>query len=196
MNDDTKKTSGQTATAELEDNAANENRFLSGERPAAGTSVHGTTAGLGTFDRVSNIAGTTGFGIAPGISGATEKPSSMETIPGITGVDRGFSTSTPGTAPHPTRFTEADDDHWRQSYASRPYARSGSTYDEYRPAYQYGTDAAHRYRGRRWEDVEGDLEHGWDGARGTSRSTWREIKNAVRDAWDRVTGGPDRSHDR
>lgn len=182
MNDDTKKTSGKTATAELEDNAAAEPR------------VRSTTAGLGTFDKVSSIAGaTSGFGIAPGISSATgtRTSSAMNTSPGITGVDLTFSEGMPGTTEHPTRFTEAEEDYWRQSYSSRPYARSGSTYDEYRPAYQYGTDAAHYHQGRRWEDVEGDLERGWGEARGTSRSTWQEIKGAVRDAWDRVTGGSD-----
>jgi hypothetical protein len=183
MNEDTKKTSGKTATAELEDNAAAEPR------------VRSTTAGLGTFDKITSIASaTSGFGIAPGLSsasGATKKPTAMDTIPGITGVDLSFSEGMPGTTTHPTQFTEAEDDYWRQSYASRPYSRSGSTYDEYRPAYQYGTDAAHRHQGRRWEDVEGDLESGWGEARGTSRSTWHEIKAAVRDAWDRVTGGSD-----
>jgi hypothetical protein len=187
MNDKHDQTSGKTATAEpLEDNAAEENRFLTGERPAAGTAVRGTTAGLGTFDRVSNIVGTTGFGIAPGVGTAGEKGTAMDTIPGITGVDSSFAEGMPGTAPHPTRFTDADDRYWRENHATRHYANPASNYEEYQPAYQYGTDAAHRYRGREWEEVQRDLERGWDKAREGSSLAWENVKDAARAAWDRV----------
>ena len=78
--------------------------------------------------------------------------------------------------------------HWRQNYASRPYAQADRGYDHYEPAYRYGTASATRHAGRKWNDVESDLERGWDSARGTSKSTWTEMKGAVRDAWDRVRG--------
>lgn len=83
---------------------------------------------------------------------------------------------------------ETDQAHWRQSFASRPYAHADRGYEHYEPAYRYGTAAAHHHAGREWADVESDLEHGWDRARGTSSSTWAEMKDAVRDAWDRVRG--------
>jgi hypothetical protein len=76
--------------------------------------------------------------------------------------------------------------YWQQNYASRPYYRSGSDYSDYRPAYNYGWDAAHRYRGRRWEDVENDLERGWEKAKYNSKLGWHQAKDAVRDAWHRV----------
>ena len=82
----------------------------------------------------------------------------------------------------------AEDAFWRDNYASRPYARADVGYDAYRPAYQYGVQAASQYRGRQWTDVEPELQRGWEGFRGESKSTWQEIKDAVRDAWDRVTG--------
>lgn len=194
MNDERDSTSGKAATAELEHDTRRDEEargseahsgFAKGERPAAGTTTRSTAAGLGMYDRVSSIAGTTGFGIAPGIGGVAEKPSAMDTLPGITGVDLTYGEGAPGTT-HASRFTEEEDAYWRQNYPSRPYARSGRNYDEYRPAYQYGTDAAHRHQGRRWEDVEGDLERGWDEARGTSRLAWQESRDAVRDAWHRV----------
>jgi len=34
------------------------------------------------------------------------------------------------------------DEHWRDNYASRQYAK-GATYEEYQPAYQYGANVAH-----------------------------------------------------
>jgi hypothetical protein len=179
MKDKHESASGKTSTAELEEETKHHDEGAKTER-------RHTTAGLGIYDRVSSIAGAGGgFGIAPGLGGATPTPRTVETQPGITGVGRDYTAGEPGTT-HETRFTEEEDAYWRESYSSRPYARSGSNYDEYRPAYQYGTDAAHRYQGRRWEDVEGDLEGGWHEARGSSGSAWHDIKEAVRDAWHRV----------
>jgi hypothetical protein len=179
MKDERESTSGKTSTAELEDEAKHHEH-------AEKTEPRHTTAGLGMYERVSSVAGSgSGFGITPGLGAATPNIRTVETAPGITGVNRDYTPGEPGTT-HETRFTEEEDSYWREAYASRPYARSGSTYDEYRPAYQYGTDAVHRYQGRRWEDVEGDLEHGWNEARGSSGSAWHDIKEAVRDAWHRV----------
>jgi hypothetical protein len=175
MNDEHSKTSGKSATAELDHDTKH------ADRPD-----RSTTAGLGLFDKVTSMTGNPGGTITTGLG--LPKFDAMDTGvgTGITGVDRTVSAA---GVTYTSRFSDEDDRHWRQSHASRPYYESGRAYDEYRPAYQYGTDAAHHYQGRRWEDVEGDLESGWDNARGTSRSAWRDIKDAVRDAWDRATGG-------
>jgi hypothetical protein len=183
MKDERDPTSGKAATSELEPETRHEH----------GEPRH-TTAGLGIYDRVSSIAGTTGFGLAPGVGIVGERPGAMDTVtPEITGVDLDYREGQAGTThetrftdEHETRFTDEEDAYWRANYPSRPYARGDRHYDEYRPAYQYGTDAAHRYRGRPWDEVERDLERGWDEARADSRLTWQESKKAVCDAWHRV----------
>jgi hypothetical protein len=82
---------------------------------------------------------------------------------------------------------------WRDNYSSRPYAGQNRDFDEFRPGYRYGYEAAGRHRGRQWNDVEPELRAGWDRYehRGENRSTWDQIKDSVRDAWDRVTGDDD-----
>lgn len=75
-----------------------------------------------------------------------------------------------------------EDRYWRDNYATRPYA-SGSSYDDYAPAYRYGRDARTRYAGRPYEAVENDLERGWDKAKGASKLGWDKAKDAVKDAW-------------
>jgi hypothetical protein len=167
MNDERKPTSGNTATAEPE------------HRPAD----RSTDAGLGMFERVNSLVNTTGIRTAPGIGGATEQEIAIETNTGIPGVDRISDT---GMADHPTRFTAEEDRYWRETHGSRHYANPASNYEEYQPAYQYGTDAVHRYQGRKWADVEGDLERGWNDARGGSSLAWGNVKDAVRAAWHRV----------
>lgn len=88
------------------------------------------------------------------------------------------------------RFTWEDEDtYWRSNFRNRPYASSASRdYDYYRPAYRYGFDAASRYEGRNWSDVESDLSKSWNTYENRGTSTWEQVKDAVRDAWDRVTG--------
>jgi hypothetical protein len=80
------------------------------------------------------------------------------------------------------------DAHFREQYASRPYARADRGYEHYQPAYRYGYDSAGRHSGREWHEVEGDLEQGWHSTHGTSQSAWHDVKDAARDAWNRARG--------
>ncbi|HEY2293390.1 MAG TPA: hypothetical protein VGM86_22030 [Thermoanaerobaculia bacterium] len=157
MDDKYDKASGKTATAELDHHPPDRH----------------TDAGLGMFERVNDLLGEKPIGTAPAIGGALEQDVDVDRLPGIVGVDR-------------IRFTEEDDRYWRENHGNRHYANPASNYEEYQPAYQYGTDAAHHYQGRAWDDVQGDLERGWDRARGGSSLAWENVKDAVRAAWDRV----------
>lgn len=83
-----------------------------------------------------------------------------------------------------------EDEYWRGNYSNRPYIGSNRDYSYWQPAYRYGFDSAHQYKGRQWNDVENDLRAGWDTYpyRGSARGTWEDIKAAVRDGWDRLVG--------
>jgi hypothetical protein len=82
-----------------------------------------------------------------------------------------------------------EDSYWRTNYRNRPYgSASERDYESYRPGYRYGYDAANRYEGRSWSDVESDLSSNWNSYEHRGSSTWEQVKDAVRDAWDRVTG--------
>ncbi|HET7217620.1 MAG TPA: hypothetical protein VFJ02_06210 [Vicinamibacterales bacterium] len=84
---------------------------------------------------------------------------------------------------------EEEDTYWSTNYRNRPYASAGaSDYEFYRPGYRYGFEAANRYQGRNWDEVESDLSRSWNTYEYRGQSTWDQIKGAVRDAWDRVTG--------
>lgn len=80
----------------------------------------------------------------------------------------------------------SEDGYWRATYSTRPYATAGFTYEEYAPAYRYGWESRSRHFGKRFEDVEHDLEKGWEHAKGNSRLAWSHAKEATRDAWHRV----------
>jgi hypothetical protein len=89
-----------------------------------------------------------------------------------------------GTMSTPDWTTE--ETYWRTNFSTRPYAGAGRTFDDFQPAYRYGYDSATKYRGRKWHEVETDLERGWETAKGKSKSAWRDMKEAVKDAWHRV----------
>jgi hypothetical protein len=164
MNEKYGDSSAKTATAEVEGEAAH---------PADAPS-RSTTAGLGMFERVNSLVGTNAIGVSSGVGGSLEAPTIHDDIFPTTSVEGS------------TRFTDDDDRHWREVHGSRPYANPASNYEEYRPAYQYGTEAAHRFKGTDWSGVEGHLERGWDQAKGSSNLSWQHVKAAVRDAWHRV----------
>jgi hypothetical protein len=75
-----------------------------------------------------------------------------------------------------------DDSGWREDF-QRNYANSGYTYEQYAPAYQYGSQLRQRYAGRDWDAFEGDARRDWESR---SPNTWDRMKNAVRHGWDRM----------
>jgi len=91
-----------------------------------------------------------------------------------------------GKAVEETFDPTAEDAYWRANYRQRPYVAQGGDYDTYRPAYQYGWEARRQHAGRRFEDVESELETGWAKTRAKSSFGWDKAKHAARDAWDRV----------
>lgn len=82
---------------------------------------------------------------------------------------------------------ETEETYWRSNWSNQPYASADRTFGYYQPGYRYGYEAANTHRGRRFEEVEADLQSGWDRYEHRGESTWENVKHAVRDAWDRVT---------
>ena len=76
-----------------------------------------------------------------------------------------------------------NDNYWRNNYSSKDYYKSGHTYDDdYAPAYRYGYDSASTHAGRKFDEVENDLQHGWEQAKGKSKLAWSDAKHAVKEA--------------
>jgi hypothetical protein len=87
-----------------------------------------------------------------------------------------------------TGDTTDDDTHYRTHW-SNTYASSGTSYDEYAPAYRYGAEMRNdpRYRNSDWSKVEDALHADWDARYGTDGvTTWDKVKAAVRHGWDRA----------
>jgi hypothetical protein len=75
---------------------------------------------------------------------------------------------------------------FRRDFGTR-YQTRGYSYDQYEPAYRFGSTWAQdeRYRDRDWSAVENEARRDWEGR---NQGRWEDAKDAIRYGWDRVRG--------
>jgi hypothetical protein len=79
-----------------------------------------------------------------------------------------------------------EDRYWQENYPTRPYAEREVPYEEYQPAYRTGYEGYGRYSGKKYEEVEADLQREYEQSKGHSKVGWDKAKYATQDAWHRV----------
>lgn len=86
-----------------------------------------------------------------------------------------------------TRTSADYDDDFRSDWNTR-YASMGGSYDDYAPAYRYGSTLGSdtRYKDRQWDEIETNARSDWQTK--YPGSDWERFKAAVRHGWERVTG--------
>jgi hypothetical protein len=78
----------------------------------------------------------------------------------------------------------ATDRYYQSRFDTAAYRENAFGYDDYAPAYRYGTYARSNDPKRTWDTkLETDLASGWDRFKGKSRLSWEQAKHATRDAW-------------
>lgn len=78
-----------------------------------------------------------------------------------------------------------EDAYWRDAYLDEPYYVAGRSYEEYRPAYELGWNAAGRSDAD-FDAFESEWERQWTTNRGASHLEWDQARPAARAAWDRA----------
>ena len=68
------------------------------------------------------------------------------------------------------------------------FANTGRSFEEYAPAYEYGSAVAcdPRYRGYGWSTIEPELRRDWEMC--VEGGAWRHVKEAVRYGWESREG--------
>jgi hypothetical protein len=115
-------------------------------------------------------------------TGAEEVSSTGEAPADYSKTDRpsqSVGMATPGRGDYDSEFRT----HYQNTFGS-----TGSKYEDYAPAYQYGYRMAgdHKYRDRNFSEVEFNLRREYETS--NPDSTWDKVKDAVRYGWDKVTG--------
>lgn len=77
--------------------------------------------------------------------------------------------------------------YWSENFSGREYVETGSTFDDYGPAYGLGVDSRGRNPGREFDDVESQMSSEWANSRGESNLSWDRARPAARDAWNRAS---------
>lgn len=80
----------------------------------------------------------------------------------------------------------AEEKYWREQHVNEPYYDKSRTFEDYAPAYRAGYTGRGRHPGKRFEDVETDLQSSYTTDRGTSSLDWDKARPAARAAWDRA----------
>jgi uncharacterized protein (TIGR02271 family) len=81
-----------------------------------------------------------------------------------------------------------DADRYFRSEHERRFASSNERYEDYEPAYTFGSSLRTSYSGRQWNDIEADARRHWE-ARNVG--PWERFKDAIRSGWE---GRSDRRH--
>ena len=93
----------------------------------------------------------------------------------------------PTTRSRPSKTTAArttyDDATWRATHATREYVVPGLDYDDYAPAYRYGTVVKDKHGNKEFVEVEPLLAEEWAGVRGASPLDWAQARPAVQDGY-------------
>lgn len=81
----------------------------------------------------------------------------------------------------------AEDAYWKTNYSKRSYVDKSMAYELYGSAYRTGYEGYALYPGKKYEEVEADLQRNYEKLRGNSILVWDKAKHATRDAWQRVS---------
>lgn len=80
----------------------------------------------------------------------------------------------------------AENAYWRENYRNESYAKGDLSYDEYEPAYRTGYTGYGKHAGKKWDDVENDLQRDYEQTKGRSSLAWSDAKHATKAAWHKV----------
>jgi uncharacterized protein (TIGR02284 family) len=131
---------------------------------------------------VGTGVGAAGGAMAGAAVGAVAGPVGMVLGGAVGAVAGGLAGKKAAERINPT----AEEAHWREHYTREPYYRSGSSFDDYGPAYRLGVAGGTSFEDDDWTAIEPRLAREWAGSRGASRLAWDDARPASHAAWDRV----------
>ena len=82
----------------------------------------------------------------------------------------------------------AEEKYWREHHPGQPYAKGEQGYEHYAPAYRVGYEAAEKYPGKHFDEIEDDLALDYQKHQPRSALPWDRARSATRAAWDKVSG--------
>ena len=157
---------------------------------------HDPVTGAGEFHPAGTAGGAV-VGGALGVGAAAAAGAAMGAVGGPVGLVVGAAIGAvagglAGKSAAERLDPTVEDEYWRSSHGSQPYAVNGP-YEDYAGAYRTGYEGPARYEGRNFDDVEADLQKDYERNRGNSTQDWTSSREAARASWMRAAN-PDRGN--
>ena len=164
---------GKTGSGPHEAGAANLDP-ITGE-PGA----HPVGAGVGALG-----AGAAGAAIGGAVGGPVGAPIGAVIGTVVGGIGGGLAGKGIAEAINPTE----EDAYWQSNFRNASYFQNDYEFADYAPAYKVGYEGYRQsaMSGRKYADMEPDMQRDFEQTKGTSRLDWEKAKAASRDAWDRA----------
>ncbi len=77
--------------------------------------------------------------------------------------------------------------YWREQHPNQPYADQARSYEDYAPAYRVGMEAATKYPGKSFEEIEDDIALDYQRTRVGAALPWDHARHAVHAAWAKLS---------
>jgi hypothetical protein len=97
------------------------------------------------------------------------------------------SATSPGSSGTDWKKEEA---YWREQHGNQPYADKSRSYDDYAKAYRIGVEAAEKYTGKDYDEIEDSLASDYERAQPGSALPWDMARPAVKAAWEKLVISP------
>lgn len=81
------------------------------------------------------------------------------------------------------KLAQREDAFWHAAFSHEPYYAPGRSYDQYRPAYALGWQAAFHYAATDFSVLESALEQDWQSENTGSLLPWNQVRAATEAAW-------------
>ncbi len=89
--------------------------------------------------------------------------------------------------PKPVDLT-AEEKYWREHHQEQPHATEGTTFEHFAPAYRVGAEAAGKYPGKPFHEIEDDIALDYEKHQVGSALPWDHVRGASKAAWAKVSG--------
>jgi hypothetical protein len=86
-----------------------------------------------------------------------------------------------------SKIANEEEKHWREHHDKQPYANKERPFEHYAPAYRVGAEAAEKYPGKKFEEIEDSVILDYQRAEVGSALPWDHARHAVHAAWARVS---------
>ena len=76
---------------------------------------------------------------------------------------------------------------WREEHPKQPYADKNRPFEDYAPAYRTGAEAAQKYPGKSFEEIEDEVILDYQRGRVGAALPWDHARHAVHAAWAKLS---------